>query len=560
MASLMVALRGSKTNGFTARKAIPADVRNEYARLYRVAWEEKLRIAAGTSLHDAKAQCAEWISEIENRIATLRAVAAGDGQPLNKRNAFALAGKWYGWFLAQHEDDDRPSRHWEKMADHLVWDVIHPLAPSEYHQDARADTEWEWKARPEVRNKVRPVIAEMARTASFLVGEGMILTPEATNLFLDSVEENLLPAFARLDQLSRGDYTADELPKTFPEFVESHGSTKEKIGCWTLFEKWELAVQPASSTVLRWTTVFRTARDRFPDAGLISAADAKAWMNGLPNTSRSAHTVATVWKAALKTVFTWALGEGLVKANPFKDVKITVPKKTQERETKSFSSSESDVILRAALAYTDPKSIDERARRWVPWICAYTGARAGEITQLRGADIEKRGENYFAKLSPSAGKMKTRKARTIPLHEHLIAQGFVAFVEESGTGPLFYRSPSRNAAGRDRLKPKQSPAERTRGRLGSWVRSLGISDPEVSPNHAWRHTFKAQAARSGIEERYSDAITGHAPTTVGRSYGQPTPEDLANAMRKFPRYSLASLTVAGAAGVGPLNEVYTGSK
>jgi hypothetical protein len=41
-----------------------------------------------------------------------------------------------------------------------------------------------------------------------------------------------------------------------------------------------------------------------------------------------------------------------------------------------------------------------------------------------------------------------------------------------------------------------------------------------------------------MDERYSDAITGHTPPTTGRSYTKPLPEDLAEAMKKFPRYEL----------------------
>ena len=197
------------------------------------------------------------------------------------------------------------------------------------------------------------------------------------------------------------------------------------------------------------------------------------------------------------------------------------------------------MILSAALAYEDPKTADERARRWVPWVCAYTGGRAGEITQLRGSDIQRRGRDYFAKLSPSAGKIKTRTARTVPLHEHVIEQGFATFVEEIGSGPLFYRlRPARSAGAGS--KPVQSPAERTRGKLGQWVRSLGITDPELSPNHAWRHTFKQIAERVGITEKVHDAITGHAPASEGRKYGQPSVEDMAAALKKFPRYDLAA--------------------
>jgi hypothetical protein len=39
--------------------------------------------------------------------------------------------------------------------------------------------------------------------------------------------------------------------------------------------------------------------------------------------------------------------------------------------------------------------------------------RAGEITQVRAMDIQQRGNDYFARLTPSAGKIKTRQARTI---------------------------------------------------------------------------------------------------------------------------------------------------
>ncbi len=181
-----------------------------HARHYAVSWEEKLNIPAGTSLHEAKARCGEWIADIENRIATLRAAANGEGQPLTKHNAHALAGRWYSWFLAQHESDSESHQHWASMGEHLIWDIIYPLAPNEFHEDTAADPHWEWKEAAEIRAKVRPVIAEMARTASFLVAESMTLTPNANNLFLDVVEGNLLAAFARLEQLARGDFTVDE--------------------------------------------------------------------------------------------------------------------------------------------------------------------------------------------------------------------------------------------------------------------------------------------------------------------------------------------------------------
>jgi integrase len=535
MAPFMVALKRRKAGGYAARKVIPKDVREDYAALYGMGWEEKLSIPTGTSPHEAKARHGEWLAEIETRIGALRAAKNGERQSLTRLNAHALAGEWYRWFIARHEADPRPPSYWRKLGDTLVWDVLHPHAPDEFLQDSRADPEWEWKAQPEVRQVVRPLVAQEAKVASFLLEKGLRLNEEAMNLFLDAVEDNLLLAFGRLEALARGDYGPDPLVTQLPEYVPPAHDAPRTVTCGILFEKWQAEVQPARSTVARWTAVFNAADAQFTDASAIAPEAAKEWMIGLISKERSAQTVATVWKTALKTVFTWALGEKLVKSNPFTDVRISVPRRNEERETKAFTPDEAEIILNAALAYKSPKGVDDRARRWVPWICAYTGARAGEITQLRGSDIQKRGDDYFAKLSPSAGKIKTRKARTVPIHEHLVEQGFLAFVEEMGNGPLFYVLPRRPAG---KPEPVQSPAERTRARLGDWVRSLGITDPELSPTHAWRHTFKARAERFGMSEKYSDAITGHAPPSAGRRYGKPTPEDLAEALRRFPRYEL----------------------
>jgi integrase len=145
-----------------------------------------------------------------------------------------------------------------------------------------------------------------------------------------------------------------------------------------------------------------------------------------------------------------------------------------------------------------------------------------------------------ARLTPEAGSIKTGKARTVPLHEHLIAQGFLDYVRSrGGNGPLFYR-PDKHASGvaTDVTKPKKTRAVQARHALGEWVRSLFLVDPEVSPTHGWRHTFKQRADRYDISDRISDAITGHAPPTEGRAYGAPTLLDMAGALRRFPRYDV----------------------
>ena len=163
---------------------------------------------------------------------------------------------------------------------------------------------------------------------------------------------------------------------------------------------------------------------------------------------------------------------------------------------------------------------------------AYTGARVGEITQLRKEDVIQRDGAHAIMITPDAGTVKSGEARVVPLHEHLIAQGFLDFVSAHKDGPLFYNLPKNNNAGK---KPRYAQA---RQRLAHWVRGLGISDKGVRPNHSWRHTFKQLADHAGISERMSNYITGHAQKNVGATYGAPTLAQMAAAMEKFPRYKV----------------------
>jgi integrase len=247
--------------------------------------------------------------------------------------------------------------------------------------------------------------------------------------------------------------------------------------------------------------------------------------------------VRDVWRIAARTVFAWAMGRKLLSRNPFADVKVTVPRKATTRETKAFRADEITTILKAALAITDNKRAGDAAKRWVPWICAYTGARAGEITQLRGTDVVEQDGVAAIRITPDAGTVKTGKARLVPLHEHLVEQGFVSFARAKGKGPLFYNQPPQaKGAEADATNPRKPRYVKAREQVAGWVRALGVNDPELQPNHAWRHTFKRIADRHGITERVSDWITGHSPASVGRGYGEPTLGDMAAALDKFPRY------------------------
>jgi integrase len=267
----------------------------------------------------------------------------------------------------------------------------------------------------------------------------------------------------------------------------------------------------------------------------VTPEKAQAWAEGVVTEGRTAHTVRGVWLTAAKSVFKWAVDTRRLPENPFEEVRIAKPRKIITRE-KAFRPEEVSLILNASLSAKDAKSFGA-LRRWVPWLCAYTGARAGEITQLRCEDVKEREGHWVIEINPEAGAVKTGQQRVVPLHAHLIEQGFLDFVCRRGEGPLFHNasvSPKTN----DPTSPARPPAVLARMNLAAWVRKLGVTDKGVAPNHGWRHLFKRKADRAGISEKISDAITGHAQASVGRGYGAPTIEDLAHAIGKFPRYDL----------------------
>jgi integrase len=553
----VVALTRNKSGEYVARKVIPKDVRSTYTQLYGVGWEARLTLPSNLTNAEANARHGAWLAEIETRIAAIRAAAKGEGQPLTQKQAQALAGRWYGWFTGQYEANPGDPNHWHRLHDTLIWDVIYPLAPEKYLKNPKADPTWEWARAPEVREAIRPLVAQEARVGSFLAAEGIKLNADAYALFVDAVADNLPHALMLLERWAAGDYAPDDTPHSFPAYLPPQQSDDGGMDPWQLWETFVLASSLADGTVDRWRGVFRKLKADFPgrSAGTITSDEAAEWIKKQVGDERSAATVRAVWITATRRVFAWAVKNRHIAANPFAEVAVEKPKRITKRP-KWFTQDEIAHVLNATMEYAKTQTTTARVRRWVPWICAYSGARAGEITQLRGSDVGEHEGVLAIRLTPDAGPIKTGEARWVPIHEHLVSQGFIKFVAECGEGPLFY-DPPKVARARDKLNPRRTPAQTARNELAKWTRELlGISDRSLSPTHAWRHTFQRVADVAGIPEKISDAITGHAPANVARTYAIPTLDAMADALKLFPRYKLdLSSSTTGHGRVSTVGEV-----
>jgi integrase len=532
-------LTSTKSGGFLARKRIPEDAQEEYARLYDVRWEARFNAPPGTPIRVARAKHREWLTEVESRIANIRAQRNGQGRSLSPKDARALAGEWYAWYLERQRPRPHTAEHWEFFREQIndaLTDAIDPFRDP--HDPELQELDDVWGNTLEAREDVRPMLEDWCETAQFLAARKLVLDAPSREMFLDALYKDFGAALKLLIRNARGDYTPDTYPLQFPTF---HGLNPPGLTPWLLFERWVECKRPARATVDRWRGVFLRLDQDFSSNGAASITpdEAQEWAGKLISEERTARTVRDVWVVAARTVFAWAADQKLAPKNPFANVQVSVPRKNRSRETKAFRAEEVETILRAASAVTDTSRASHGARRWVPWLCAYTGARVGEITQLRGADVVQQEGVEAIRITPEAGTVKTRHARVVPLHEHLLAQGFLAFVQAKGKGPLFYEA---SREGRDLADDATNPRKpryvKAREHLAAWVRSIGVSDKELQPNHAWRHSFKQRADRAGISERMSDFITGHAARTVGASYGAATVEDMAAALKRFPQYKL----------------------
>jgi integrase len=241
----------------------------------------------------------------------------------------------------------------------------------------------------------------------------------------------------------------------------------------------------------------------------------------------SAKTVKDSDLAGLKTLFGWAVSNRKLTTNPVTGITIKLGK-PQKLRSKGLMEDEAKAILSAALKVTrgGESAGTFAAKRWVPWLAAYTGARVGELAQLRKQAVRQEGEHWTIRLTPEAGTIKTNEARTVVLHPHLVELGFPAFAEAAPAGHLF-------------LKPNKSgdvlgPLQGLKNRLSEFVRGI-VKDPNVAPMHGFRHRFKTVGMDAGVPTRILDAIQGHAARTAGDSYGDVTVKAMAMAMERVPR-------------------------
>lgn len=367
---------------------------------------------------------------------------------------------------------------------------------------------------------------------------------ESRALLLTAFWMALRDAFASRQRNAGGDYSLDPKAARFPEWQAPADAPKEKPkrgasenSLTGLVEDWWKEAKRAGRKQSTYES-YRNSMARLvtflkhDTASRVTPEDIVRFKDYRVQSGVSPKTVKDSDLAGMKTVFGWAVVNRRLPSNPAEGITIKVGKSRKLR-SKGFYDSEAIAILKHAREFVPGREAPKlaAAKRWVPWLCAVTGARVGEMIQIRKEDLRREGKLWVLHVTPEAGPVKTDEARDVVLHRQIIEEGFLQFFERSKGGYLFIVPKAGELGVRNAVKT-------ARNKVNEFVREV-VKDKNVDPSHGWRHRFKTVGIDQGVEMRVLDAIQGHAPRNVSEGYGDVTIKAKANAIAKFPTIDVA---------------------
>lgn len=231
---------------------------------------------------------------------------------------------------------------------------------------------------------------------------------------------------------------------------------------------------------------------------------------------------------------------GLMRRNPWSGIEIAFQTTHKRRP---WSNDELSTFFTQPLhtTYELPKDrkAGAHAAYWIPLLGLYTGARVGELAQLRTMDIDTDTDVPMLSITDEGDGQRVKTTagiRKVPLHSELVRLGFLDYVairQKDGDAPLWPSLPPR----------KGKPGGYFSHWFGLYRRSLGFG---MYPDfHCFRHTVRSQLANAGVTEALIDTLVGHevAGSTGAKVYTHRTPQTLADAIEilTYPKLKLQSL-------------------
>lgn len=195
---------------------------------------------------------------------------------------------------------------------------------------------------------------------------------------------------------------------------------------------------------------------------------------------------------------------GIIPANVAAGVTIATPNTAPfaDNAARGYTDAEARLILSNINQLH--RVSDRLLLRWM----LYSGARAGDLTNVRAVDVRTVSGVVAADIHDRhpGGSLKNKGAvRLLPIHSAVLAD-VIAHAATCGTDPLFPGSTAQRAANRFQQL------------ANAWLRSIGLDTA-----HAARHTAVARMRAAGISEGTIAGVVGHGSKNVTAHYGRGLP-------------------------------------
>jgi len=150
---------------------------------------------------------------------------------------------------------------------------------------------------------------------------------------------------------------------------------------------------------------------------------------------------------------------------------------------------------------------NEPYRFWLPLIALFTGARLGEICQLKTSDIFQVDNIWIFNITNEFDKATGKKIkkvknknslRKIPISQQLIDIGILKFVTNLKNGALF-----------PELNTKQNGIDAAQKWVNNFLKRCGVHQTYIKTFHSIRHTYITRAINLDIKPIDVGAISGH---------------------------------------------------
>lgn len=308
-------------------------------------------------------------------------------------------------------------------------------------------------------------------------------------------------------------------------------SNQSLIELWEGYEQSRRNAGTAPRTLDGWRSNIKKASGFFKHspAASLSRKDIRAYVEALRSHDQgvspagkrlASKTVNDNHLAALSALYKWAIAHELLENDPTKGVRATASA-SDSNQIIGYTREQVTAILKAT---REPRrkrvpASNATISRWVPWLCAFTGARISEVLWLRRSDVcMTEGITYIdiqIDTSEAGQSVKTAESiRSVPLHPAILDEGFLEYIESLPDNEKYlFPGPWKDQHG-DRTK---TPANKLR----TWIKEqLPDADwSRLSPNHSFRHWLTSECRRASVDGDHQRIITGHKASDVHGRYG-----------------------------------------